>query len=48
MAGPRIDLDDFARQRIGHVNSAVLRRSDTVAAGAETVDGEPLNQTSPR
>ena len=44
MAGPRIDLDDFARQRIRHINRARIRQRDAVAAGAEAVDGEPFNQ----
>ncbi len=46
MAGPRVDLHDLAGQRIGHVDGAGVRRGDAVAAGAETVDGETLNQMS--
>jgi len=48
MAGPGIGLDDFAGQRVGHIDRTRIRCGDAVAAGAEMIDGEPLNQTPPR
>ncbi len=38
MAGPGLDLDGFARQRVGHVERPRRRVGDAVAAMAELID----------
>ena len=44
MPGPRLGLDDLARQRVGHVDRPRLRQRDAVALAADVVDGQAVNQ----
>ena len=43
MGGPGLDLDDLARQRVGHVDGAGGAVRNTFAARAQPGNPEPLN-----
>jgi hypothetical protein len=48
MAGPWLDLDSLARQRVGHVDRAGRRVGDAVAAVADAGDGDLLSHAALR